>query len=1557
MSRRPLLIILFFLQLSSVAAQSTIPFEEEAPEALLEFELADNEVELFMLGNWTTTSQIARSWVFPGSDVVAPQGAVFPGLRSTIPLMNEVNLTLSLWLLRRYFFETTVSDQFENSTILFGYIGMPGELVESVLIGNTAIGMGSYPYLGFGDDEGSIGIDSPGAAISLATEQSYHEMMIRLTPSTQEEVTYTGGGVVAETRLPASGYVRNRFFVLPDGGIDAIDAYVESSSGTLAGDGRRYELLVPGDEYSFSLSRGTISFPEELERRVLVYYEVGGVPVGSPTLGRNSFFGFSDGQPDETLLRDFSFGGAELDDYLATISPTPVADGLGIDDVRVTVHGDDAFVLHEPARYSPFELANRYEFAREQDDVAIVAASGSPVTTTLRSIPEPFAATTALTPNASDPREFANRYPFASSAVPLPQPQIYGRAPSGASELFVVGRTSQPSETITLPRGAIPGSISVTRNGRNDAEFTLTDSGELILADDLSPADTVIVRYREQSASGASDLIFGAGNRFSPIPGTEFTASLGARWTPGRGTFSYEPNEYPGYVVASGSAGIDSTAWEQFQAGELEAEVKGAVSFSTNDTTGVLRLESMDERIEVLSVSPYQLTPAAPPTIDPDTGDGFDVGAAQRGILLYKHFYEEDFLGNTTLLPYDSSSSVIETSDYAPGGRTGPYPALSTDSAYGGNVAVLEYELPSNATWVGAQVDLGEARDYADVSQIVVPYRLVEASDTIRAFLQIGAIGEDIDGDDVLDRGTLGIPFSDARTGFALLAGTKNDPSANYSEDRNLNGVIDRELPERIVTRELPVTAGGWQSATITLTQEESQRLASSRAIRVLLVRTGVGPTSGRFLLGDAEVLGAPLRIEPRSTTGAENISLYAEPSSRLSPPSLGSQFPELGERLERAEGEERHLRLNWDSLATGELALTFPTAVAERNYQSLRVYIRDLNGTSPTITLRALDGETAIGQSSLNLPNSDWAELRLALDDSDRTVTRVEVVVTGTSAGSIAVDEISFWEPRATVGGVAEARARWKTPVELRVGETVVLRDLIVTQSVTAQSRGFAPGLAAAGPGLASSSRVESELFGGGVGIELDLVSRPDGDGGTIGHQLTRSFAGSVVMLADSYERSFGVLDGFQHVASIDITTGDDAQVKAEAEWSVRQDADQLVRWWIANQMGGAELRGTLAVELTETQLAEEPESHVGGWFGSFADLVPDGTASARTIEANASLVRSEAPLAGTATLDASAIESNDILQRRSTLDYGLEVPLTAIERVLIELRFGRSAVWGTARETEAYPWSSVASTGIDWTSHPFAFVAIPGYELLDDRLEQQFRKLSSGLDYARYVPETGVAFSRGIESSPWSLILPVAIEVVAARPITREFDAVASKRTLDLSGQFIAPNLFGRLGSSPLFSFYDTDEYQTRVTARFERSEARGLQTTMKVDQKTELFWGTTRSASAVTELSLTENDSWDWELTTLLSYEWQAGYAGLESRFLPPSGTFAHTESAEIRVERTQRRQTSVLLRHDTAATIGENGVLSLFAGVGLARVSEPGDYWMLGAEAGLELALTY
>ena len=138
----------------------------EAPTSLLQTKIGDAGVDLLASGSWqSTVSGSLAIGIHPdlgnGSGYQFPY--TFPGM-DPFAFVNSVDLTLSVWILDRYFFETTFIDQFALNTFLLGYQGRTGELVRKVLLGNTLMPFSNYPFLPVGVvDYGTAGATRPGS--------------------------------------------------------------------------------------------------------------------------------------------------------------------------------------------------------------------------------------------------------------------------------------------------------------------------------------------------------------------------------------------------------------------------------------------------------------------------------------------------------------------------------------------------------------------------------------------------------------------------------------------------------------------------------------------------------------------------------------------------------------------------------------------------------------------------------------------------------------------------------------------------------------------------------------------------------------------------------------------------------------------------------------------------------------------------------------------------------------------------------------------------------------------------------------------------------------------------------------------------------------------------------------------------------------------------------------------------------------------------------------------------------------------------------------------------
>ena len=278
------LAVLLFLATHLLVPQ-TLPRnpEKEAPETVFQTKVGDADVDLRLDGYWDASLRGSLgAAVVPGKGIQYP--AVFPGFPDGLIYEQKPNLTLALWLLDRYFFETTLQEKRQLNSYVLGYQGKEGELLQSLRAGNKGIEISPYPYMDFPGGSRS----SPGIAARLQTERTQHEFLLRYDPSQPVKKTYLGKNSVEELRIDPPAFAQGRFFVLPDPEVDAVEVYLEDYKGSFLGsDGRKYRRATEFD-VSLSRSEGLVSLQKPSPGRVVVYYEKGGAPVGSPSLGKKA---------------------------------------------------------------------------------------------------------------------------------------------------------------------------------------------------------------------------------------------------------------------------------------------------------------------------------------------------------------------------------------------------------------------------------------------------------------------------------------------------------------------------------------------------------------------------------------------------------------------------------------------------------------------------------------------------------------------------------------------------------------------------------------------------------------------------------------------------------------------------------------------------------------------------------------------------------------------------------------------------------------------------------------------------------------------------------------------------------------------------------------------------------------------------------------------------------------------------------------------------------------------------------------------------------------------
>ncbi|HKJ85756.1 MAG TPA: hypothetical protein VKA06_06750, partial [Spirochaetia bacterium] len=684
------------------------------------------------------------------------------------------------------------------------------------------------------------------------------------------------------------------------------------------------------------------------------------------------------GRPDPGDARDFDFDDLEVDpsssaDYFDALfgSDFTLTDAeFDLASLIVEVEGQRTFLVHEPGRYAPFASAAYYPLDDSgatslSIDYPGAAGDGS----TLRLTPSAAREIVQVSTDAADPRSFENRYPFASSAAASPTVEIYGpEAAPQPSAPELVFRSITPADRIVLPSGFIPGSVRITRNGVAERRYAVTDGGEIVFDRPLTATDVIRVAFRSGASAETGDLLFGSGNTFAIGAGTSAELAIGARWKPIGQQFSTRPGEHPGRLTLSGSIGTSSDEWTNPSRHRFEGEMSTAITLASPDTSGVLRAAGMNETRRSIPIAVNGMFTAPPPVANPEAGIlAASLTRASRGRLLYADYYEPGILGARELLPY---SIDVDPEPYAPEGRAGPYPARSSDSEYTGNVAILDYDIDAPENWAAGVVRIngGIGTDFSDTRSFKIPYRVLESDGTVRVFVQLGAIGEDLDADGTLDTGAGGLPFLDAAAGITLPTGTIPAPGFTYTEDANGNGVLDPELPDRVLSREITEltipaseTAAPWQFAEIALTSAEARRLSHTRAVR-FLVYADSGDVTGRIAFGSIEANGSSFATSvPMDGVSDPAVSVSERLESDFEGESLASVFPDVASRFTADDTAPRLLSVAWTSLGTDAITLSRASEVPASDYGQLRLYHRLPVSVSEdvTLTLRALAGTT----------------------------------------------------------------------------------------------------------------------------------------------------------------------------------------------------------------------------------------------------------------------------------------------------------------------------------------------------------------------------------------------------------------------------------------------------------------------------------------------------------------------------------------------------------------------------------------------------------------------
>ncbi len=976
---------------------SAAELERESPASLFETEIGDAEVDLFLTGSWRSRLGFDYGLIRPreGADVPGlPDGRFtardFPGF-TTRPFENIVDLTLSLRLDDRYFFETSFVDDFELDTILFGYDGREQDTLKSLLVGQGPISIPSYPFLPVAQSAGN----TLGASARLETERTRHDLMARFEPTAAEISRFRGQRELAETRLDPALWIRDRRFILPDEAVTNLRVFREVGTTTADGQidpggrydgplftdaaGHIYEEIDIDADASFSLTRGTVTLDEPAGGRIVATYSVQGAQVGDDGLGEDFLPAVqTDGrldaearlhanrkQFDDVVGGGGANGNSSADEAAATYlrrigRERALRDDLENGDHQELAEAASLFfdldsqdtgeqvpvvLLYEPGFYSPFARADAYdagELPEDDSDLTVEylrAGSRSEADIPIRPPARGDARGELLVLGGPEVRSVEARHPFGVQSL------LYGpgaRRRGEESSFEIVVEETRPRGEISLPGNVIPGTVTLTRNGVSETRFTVGSGGSVELGFEPGERDELEFRYRTfDRGAEANELVFASGNVFTIDERNTLTLALGGRWdTFADREFTEAPGEQDGTVTLSSQY--------DYEGERLTGFVRGAGTLSLADTTGARRVFGMEDRSVPVSLPSYRLLPGrVPDPFEFTRADGGDLTAEEledplsapdRGRLLYRDYRID---GELRGVGTDLDDNRIY--EYESGSLIGPYPALRDEG--GERAAVFDYELEADQ-WVSGQIQIPPGNLPQETEGLRLRWEAVETIEgdfdgEVDVYVQFGAVGEDLDSDGILDAGSSAnrptFPFRDDSdgAGFDLRAGgVAKQRGRAATEDGTQTGTLASENPDRIASRKIASGLNGTKGRTsveIRFSESERRKIQDGRAVRLVIVRSDNNSNNNN---GTSTARGRIL---------VSDVSILGSPLlARAVKPQTGSEtvFVRTGE-LDVSAGEisERDARDASGSPIETPLGQAFPESVRFGTDEENRIF------------------------------------------------------------------------------------------------------------------------------------------------------------------------------------------------------------------------------------------------------------------------------------------------------------------------------------------------------------------------------------------------------------------------------------------------------------------------------------------------------------------------------------------------------------------------------------------------------------------------------------------
>ena len=1401
----------------------------EAPNEIMSFSLRDAAVSLFLTGSWKGDLQFN-----PGFKI-SPQGSGYASSDTPI-FMQEVDITLALWINNRWFVEANFLDDSSQNTYRAGYQGQPGEFLKYAGIGNTGLDFPAFAYMDLGGDSPS----SFGFYSRFGTDAIDVHALLRYDSSSREERTFSGGRERTYSYVNPQNSVRGVSFVLPDTDIDShITVYIEDERGAIRDTGGRRWRQALSTEYAASRAQGLLELSVRPGGMVAVIYSKNGERPWMNSMG--SYDGLQNGFL--TIAQNWfdpSRQTVKLENYPQAGNRDASASRPG----EVIFNEGHALVIYESGTFSPFERRNRYDAPSSESEQAVFIRLSSGIEIggyELVLVETGMDSADFLTFSTAASRRgiyelvksggVSRRDPQVLWPLAEEYPEVY-LSSSGVFSGDAVLRFTNFSNTSGYFIGSdvVPGSVQVWRSGIQDSNFSYnSSSGEVLISGSVGQNELIRITYLKRSEETKfGSIAAGLGLIYNNSKSFTASGAIGVRMN--LSDDSYTGDDY----TSKGNAALSAkAAWDY---NSLKAYITGGFALELTDATGLYRAAGMEGHEIIISLPHENSFLSNPPSSAGLPG----LTAVNRSDLTYRNYFNNNILGSN-LMQVDWNAPAVS-------GINRPYAAKDLQL---GNAQVLIAEFNLNsAEWTGFQTPLGSGSDILSrAGEIEIPFRFydfnINSPENFKVVLQIGALsGKDFAYAENPSLVWEKILFKDGMT--------VTDPDSFYSST-----VFDHNA----------------KIARFKLTDEDRKKLGDAKFLRLLVVYEGTNAgenLSGRVLLASPIVRGAAFRpVTYKDGIVIGNTDKVNAIETIDSGASLENAYPDIVNKFHKTHAQ-RILKIDWENTETGvsagvdghvgEMPLSdyreFSFFIKPGNEQilnnneTLRMIIASgteavndnqldahipmnvfREGEGHKVTIRYQGDNTGIRVNGAAIPAASfsYSPRRIFTGNSEKKTSYIAVLINPASSqtlagGNVSIDEMIMEDPILNYRLNAGAGIEYKKNGALLSAKNIdVFSDLSVYTAMESEGRaGIDAHDSKLNGSVVSRTGMGISFFGIKFAGNMSFTAAKDTFLWSADHSISRTI------------RAFSIKNAFfaspdENYARHGINMAFQSNFHARFDADALYDLSKLKQNWKLdlgytpkNIYVPSVALNTQAVWTTHNPI-DEDESYGDIWLRSWKPLIPGAGhgAEARRSQAQIVITQRTKPVGAVITLDGSSHFSGAGGNTRLENTAFLDIPVV-INKVNLNFRVGRGFkqqldykgenVFDDSRKY----FDSVGDAFFFWKVVPIYSLFTPKFnDVMDSGIERS--PSESILQYSSINDNFSVRINLPSVYNLVSFFVPSKILLRFDRVIEQKMDTRADVLNIGSSLGFSSINMFGAMGYKPIFKFYQSDEFSHAIDAGF--------------------------------------------------------------------------------------------------------------------------------------------